>query len=111
MSRKPKKKRDLGFATGGRRDSGSARGGAPPTKGKGGTGGGKVSSSSTQGRKYSGAKGKQLKTAKNDSVKAQDKRKKEKQDGGVTAEDISDVTMTTATSPSRDGDDSKMETS
>ena len=111
MSKKPKKKRDLGAGAGGGRDLGGARGGMPQTKGKGGTGSGKSSSSSAQGRKYSGADGKQLKTAKNDSVKAQDKRKKEKHDGGATAEDVSDVTMTTATSPSPDGDDSKMETS
>ena len=110
MSRKPKKKRDLCDGAGGGRDSGGARGGAPPTKGKGGTRGGKVSSSYTQGRKDSGAEGKQLKTAKNDSVKAQDKRKKEKRDGGMTSEDVGDVTIATASSPG-DGDDSKMETS
>ena len=112
MSRKPKKKRDLGGSAGSWRDSGGARGGAPFTKGKGGNGGGKASSSSSvQGRKYSGAEGKQLKTAKNDSVKAQDKRKKEKQDEGMTSEDVTDVAMPATESPSPDGDDSKMETS
>ena len=66
--------------------------------GEGGAGGGMASS---QGRKDSGAEGKQLKTARNDSVKAQDKKKMDLS--------VSDVTATT--SPSTDNDDSKMDTS
>ena len=95
--------------------------------GEGGAGGGMASS---QGRKDSGAEGKQLKTARNDSVKAQDKKEKGNQDEGVKTSDgknrekhrgggegrtqgmdtsVSEVTATT--SPSTDNDDSKMDTS
>ena len=93
MIRKPKKKKRDGGAVG--KDSVGTRGVAAV---EGGAGGGMASS---QGRKDSGAEGKQLKTARNDSVKAQDKKKMDLS--------VSDVTATT--SPSTDNYDSKMDTS
>ena len=61
---------------------------------------GKGCGKSSEGRKFSGAEGKQLKTAKNDSVKAKDRKKRERDGKGRESTGASNVT----------GSESKMET-